>query len=408
LGTQCCGNYCCNQGSYCSKYGCIPVGSIECGGYYCTPGNKCASGRGCLAESVADCGNGRYCNPGYYCGRDGGCVPEGNIDCGSYNCAPGSRCSRNRQCLAAGAIECGSGSCPAGHVCTSDQKCMQQADYDAWQAREREQREQAAERRRRDIEARREAERRAEEERRQAEARRRQAEEQRLADQKRAEDARRREAVQQAEAAVRKQQRDEYLQRLREYEAKRTAAASVPARTPVNDAISAASTRQLTGAAAASAARTPLFDHPQVVPEQRRIVSSVPPTPWWRMPWRGQPDRTGDLATPTDTGLPEHLRKKEPAKHSPAAPTPRTGNDDHRELGPFAPASPKELAESERVARLERERQEQERIEKFKEAPKYWVKEEADNSCAGREGLWQASCRAGNAMAKWFKTPSVR
>lgn len=80
-GTQCCNRFgqCCHDGSYCSVYGCIAIGSVDCGGYYCHPGQKCASGNRCIDEDADDCGGGQACASGKRCWwRDGkaGCVTK--------------------------------------------------------------------------------------------------------------------------------------------------------------------------------------------------------------------------------------------------------------------------------------------------------------------------------------------
>ena len=171
VGTQYCGdsNQCCNQGFYCSHYGCTPVGAVECGGhycdpgqqcsrsggcqpagtvdcgpYYCQPGQRCASGHnaclsqtdidcgsyhcsggskcssaGCIPQTAADCGNRTFCNSGLKCSRDGkSCLAQDAVDCGSHSCSAGMKCGASNQCLARDAVDCGGGkSCPAGNVC---------------------------------------------------------------------------------------------------------------------------------------------------------------------------------------------------------------------------------------------------------------------------------------------------
>jgi hypothetical protein len=171
VGTQYCGNsnQCCNNGFYCSHYGCTPVGAIECGGHYCNPGqqcsrsggcqpagvvdcgpyycqpsqrcasghraclsqtdidcgsyscssgNKCSSG-GCIAQNATDCGNKTFCSNGLKCSRDGkSCLAQDAVDCGSHSCAAGMKCGSSNQCLAHDAVDCGGGkSCPTGNLC---------------------------------------------------------------------------------------------------------------------------------------------------------------------------------------------------------------------------------------------------------------------------------------------------
>lgn len=50
LGTTCCVSHqsCCSAGNYCSRLGCIPIGSTSCGNGYCPPGNVCTSNHGQL------------------------------------------------------------------------------------------------------------------------------------------------------------------------------------------------------------------------------------------------------------------------------------------------------------------------------------------------------------------------
>jgi len=171
--TQECGDHCCNNGFYCSKYGCTPQGAVDCGHHYCNPGQqcsrsggcqpagtvdcgdyycpsgqRCASGhkaclasgdtdcngyhcgpgmkcavaaRTCLAQSVVDCGltSGVSCQAGTKCSRDGKrCLNPDQVDCGSYACNAGMKCGSGDKCLASSAIDCGGGkSCPAGHLC---------------------------------------------------------------------------------------------------------------------------------------------------------------------------------------------------------------------------------------------------------------------------------------------------
>ena len=172
----CCGNLCCNQGSYCSRHGCtpygavdcgtsfcnpgqqcnrngqcIPAGSVDCGSYYCDAGNVCGSNGGCvpegkidcgtyvcdsgfkcssakcIAQEAWDCGNGRYCNPGSYCGFNGLCVPNGHIECGDHTCRPGLTCGSNDACMPKDAVDCGDGRyCAAGTRCEAG-RCISQA-----------------------------------------------------------------------------------------------------------------------------------------------------------------------------------------------------------------------------------------------------------------------------------------
>ena len=72
-------NFCCNNdGWYCSRYGCIQVGSIECGGHHCNPGQACMSGSRCMPAGAQECSNGAYCDPGKKCWDSDGktkCVP---------------------------------------------------------------------------------------------------------------------------------------------------------------------------------------------------------------------------------------------------------------------------------------------------------------------------------------------
>jgi hypothetical protein len=166
----CCGSYCCNEGHYCSRYGCTPQGASDCGGWYCNPGltcsrayNKCTpagrvdcgnwncspgqrcgsshnsclsegdsdcgsytcrsgykcSSAGCISDEAVDCGNKTYCNAGTKCSRSGKkCLQPDEVDCGSYSCNAGWKCGSANSCLQRDAIDCGGGrSCPSGHVC---------------------------------------------------------------------------------------------------------------------------------------------------------------------------------------------------------------------------------------------------------------------------------------------------
>lgn len=177
LDQTCCGDRCCNQGSYCTRFGCTPIGAIDCGAYYCKPGEKCARNRrGCYPNEVVDCGDyscqpgqrcamalraclseadtdcgAHICPAGYYCGshntctkigdddcgngsscpsdnkcsRDGKhCIPKDAVDCGDHFCKEGYKCGSGEQCLVTDAVDCGKGnSCAAGYVCRKEGGC---------------------------------------------------------------------------------------------------------------------------------------------------------------------------------------------------------------------------------------------------------------------------------------------
>jgi hypothetical protein len=144
-GYEACGNVCCGNGNYCSRYGCIARGSIECGGYYCQPGQKCArNGRGCYPEHVVDCGD-YSCEPGNKCaiGRRG-CLPESTVDCGpKFN----QTCDEGRICWVApadyGSMKKGRLYCPTREEAAKAQAEIKEAT-DRRKREERERREAAA------------------------------------------------------------------------------------------------------------------------------------------------------------------------------------------------------------------------------------------------------------------------
>lgn len=148
-----CGNACCNEGFYCSKYGCTPHGAVDCGTGYCNPGQKCSRGGSCIPEDRVDCGtfncpegttcarghraclaaddtdcNGYHCGAGKKCASGRSCIPEDNVDCGinsKISCRPGSKCSRDgKRCLDQDAVDCGSYSCRSGSKCGSKSSCL--------------------------------------------------------------------------------------------------------------------------------------------------------------------------------------------------------------------------------------------------------------------------------------------
>lgn len=107
-GTAICGSICCNDGSYCSRYGCTPHGAVDCGTGYCSPGTKCGSGNKCLNEDDIDCGGGRSCSAGNKGALGGGCVPEDKVDCSGYHCDQDKKCGKGwRGCVPADAVDCG-------------------------------------------------------------------------------------------------------------------------------------------------------------------------------------------------------------------------------------------------------------------------------------------------------------
>ncbi len=128
-GTQECGNYCCNPGFYCSKYGCVQQGAIDCGGWACPPETSCSRNKfnTCIQSGYTECSSGGSCGPGLRCTANGqSCMPRGNTECGNHSCGPGYYCGSQDSCLAQGATDCGNGrACPNGQKCSRDgSRCL--------------------------------------------------------------------------------------------------------------------------------------------------------------------------------------------------------------------------------------------------------------------------------------------
>lgn len=126
-GTSYCGvsGACCGSGTYCSKYGCTPVGAVDCGSGFCNPGQVCTSNGHCMPAGNTECGD-QSCKPGYYCGSRNSCMPSGAADCGNgTSCSAGNKCTRDgRHCIPQNTVDCGSHFCAAGSTCGSGNQCI--------------------------------------------------------------------------------------------------------------------------------------------------------------------------------------------------------------------------------------------------------------------------------------------
>jgi hypothetical protein len=118
-------NMCCGAGSYCSKYGCTPIGAVDCGTGFCNPGQACRSDGRCMPAGDTECGD-HSCSAGYHCGSRNSCIANGAADCGNgTSCSGGNKCSRDgKHCISQDTVDCGNHFCSAGFRCGSGNQCL--------------------------------------------------------------------------------------------------------------------------------------------------------------------------------------------------------------------------------------------------------------------------------------------